>query len=658
MVSKSKSKSGSKKTYFAFGLLLILLASLCLALYRFFPAWLEEQLTSWMQKAGIESPRVEVSDWGTGHLELSSMQGQYEPGYLLEGTFLTTFTPKSLWNKQLDKIFLSRLDLQVHLSPALWTVPDPATPATTSLSLPKELPFKELFINESLLELIPEQGPVRRYQIQGVLNPGPARRFYLEAAGTGETVSLGGEWDLSRNTGHINLNVSTDRPNEWLAYLPEAWPQPQLDSVMLEALYRLPPSGQASWLTNITVPGLTLENRSWTVNLPLSHGGLTGEGRHWRHLWLSLHGGQSDSLFGKLQWDRISAEASPEQLQGLVQGLRFILPSGDISAVIPSLPFTARLPDGFPLSSDSYMPPHLTLGPSDVTAKGKQWQTNLSALHVRFKNDETEGPFEINFKDGAMTWMNQEGELNGIRGTIFMNPRQSWFPITNSEGTFQELQQGQLIISEGKWSFSTVEDSDWTNLILTGNVLGGQMDAMFRLNPIDLAEGDLAIKLSHIDLDALSALFPDFNAHISGHASGELPVSFRGKQLSFKPGYLEMDPDSNCRLSYTRNGWLTQDPSINIEQLLTEMEVYQILQLPQGGSIITEAALRDLKVSKLRVELFEDGQLERPILIQIEGTSSLKGVSVPIILDVPVRGTLEELLNLLLNIDLEQLTRS
>lgn len=644
-----------KKLFLAVGTLILLLAIVSLVFSHFFPPWLQQEIQARMENAGVHAPHLEIGSWGLGHLEFASIRGEYGPAVLQDGSIILTFTPSSLRDRQLDKLFIVGVDLQVHL-PFELKKEEEAAESSPPLTLPQDLPFNELFINECQLELLLPNNFRRRYQLQGIINAGPSRRFYLQATGENEMLSLGGEWNLAQTAGHFNLNVQSTTPGDWLTFLPPGIPQPQLESLSVEAIYRHPQSGLPSWLADIQVPGLKLDDHGLKISQSLLEAGITGEGSQWSHLWMSLSPGHITHQVGMLQWNRLSLEATPERIQAFIQDLHFNYPSANITVTAPSIPITAIPPTGFPTSGD-LIPNPITAGPVWLSANGKQWNGSVTLSQLAYQQHEDSRSINLDFRDGAVSWMKNTGSLNGIAGTGIIVPQDASFPSVNIKGTFTELVQGQIGISQGKWEISTEDNGKSVVAILTGSLLGGQANGKLDLNLSQFSSGEATLQLHHIDLEAVCALLPDLQLKIQGRSSGKLAATFQGKHISIRPGFLELDPDSPCHLSYTQRGWLTQDPQIRIEDLLEKMEIYEILQLPQGGSIITEAALRDLDVNKLRMDLFAEDQPNRPILIQIEGTSTLKGVVVPIVLNIPVRGTLEELLDLLLNIDLGQLAQ-
>jgi len=126
---------------------------------------------------------------------------------------------------------------------------------------------------------------------------------------------------------------------------------------------------------------------------------------------------------------------------------------------------------------------------------------------------------------------------------------------------------------------------------------------------------------------------------------GELSFRLAGKQILLQPGGLQMLAGSSGRFAYQRQGWLTQDPQLDPAAFIRGRTILEIMQDRLGAPVLTELALRDLEMTDFRL-LVEQTASGRPSLVaKIIGERTIKGVTVPVVLDVPIRGDVQETLD-------------
>jgi hypothetical protein len=168
----------------------------------------------------------------------------------------------------------------------------------------------------------------------------------------------------------------------------------------------------------------------------------------------------------------------------------------------------------------------------------------------------------------------------------------------------------------------------------------GRMDA-----PREL---DIHMYLKQVELKQVAGLFPQFEGRIEGLASGELALRLEGDRVVLQPGSLELKPDTVGRFVYSRQGWLTQDPDLNPEAFVRDRDIVDIMKDSKGAQVITELAIRDLLMSEFRLDILNPNNADERAMARIEGHSMIKGVKVPVVLDVPIRGDLIETINAVL----------
>lgn len=255
----------------------------------------------------------------------------------------------------------------------------------------------------------------------------------------------------------------------------------------------------------------------------------------------------------------------------------------------------------------------------------------------------------VQVRGGQINWSDGSGQLAGLVGEIRLA---SVLPTRTAGGEpleFASFKQGDLSTGPGTIALSYTGDSETDGSPLTVDVrttaLGGTVriaaEGQFR----ESLTGSIRVGLDAVDLEAIAALFPQFDGEIQGRASGELALGLEGPKIVLLPGGLRLDTGTDGRFTYRRQGWLTQDGTLNPEAFVRGRDIVGIMQDPQGATALTELALQALEMSDFRLDIRQAGSDGPPIEVRIEGERTIQGVTVPVVLDVPIRGDVEETIN-------------
>ena len=260
--------------------------------------------------------------------------------------------------------------------------------------------------------------------------------------------------------------------------------------------------------------------------------------------------------------------------------------------------------------------------------------------------DSLEG--KIGVSGGHLTWADGGGQLTGLEGNFELASMIP--PVSKGQQTleFSSIQQGELTTEAGQVRLSFDEarrDGEPLVLEIEAGALGGVVRVQVRGKiraPLSLS---VRVLLDSVQLGEVAALFPDFEGHMEGVASGEVGFSLEGNKLVLQPGGLQLVSGTMGRFEYRRQGWLTQDSRLDVEAFISGREILEIMQDPQGATALTELAMRDLQMSKFELKVKAPESEETSVEAQIEGSRTIKGVKVPVVLDVPIRGAIEETIN-------------
>jgi hypothetical protein len=251
-------------------------------------------------------------------------------------------------------------------------------------------------------------------------------------------------------------------------------------------------------------------------------------------------------------------------------------------------------------------------------------------------------------KNGRATWSDGGGLLRGLEGDFELASLQ---PIA-SEGwqslQFASIEQGEFSTGAGRLRLNYAGERDGVaplRLEITTTALGGNVRIMVDGQVVDSLALSIRVLLDSVNLHEIASLFPQFEGRIKGVASGELALRMDGTQIALLPGGIQLVADTNGRFQYQRQGWLTQDPTLDPEAFVSGRDILEIMKDSRGAQVLTELALRDLKMLEFSLKVEESASGDQSVVADIKGDRTIKGVSVPVVLRVPIRGDVKETIN-------------
>ena len=249
---------------------------------------------------------------------------------------------------------------------------------------------------------------------------------------------------------------------------------------------------------------------------------------------------------------------------------------------------------------------------------------------------------------GQITWAEGSGQLTGLEGAVEFSAVLPPVTAGRQRLEFTSFQQGDFTAGAGTIELRyAAEPGAGTPLAVEVNTtaLGGAVRLVVEGAVREPRALMIRVLLDAVEMEALAALFPQFEGEITGTASGELALRLEGQRIILLPGGIQLDTGSSGRFKYTRQGWLTQDAGLDPEAFVAGRDIVEIMQDPQGATALTELALRELMMSEFSLNVREARAGEPTFEARIEGERMIQGVRVPVILDVPIRGDVEETLN-------------
>lgn len=152
---------------------------------------------------------------------------------------------------------------------------------------------------------------------------------------------------------------------------------------------------------------------------------------------------------------------------------------------------------------------------------------------------------------------------------------------------------------------------------MSAQLLGGELRVGgLKFDSSDAAAVPIRIELDSVDMQQLSESVPQFKGEVEGRLTGYLLCEWADGSLSLKDGLLQIDEETEARLSYNVDGLLTN--GMNPESV-----AYQQYRM-------AEVAFQDMLLKRFRVDVFPEGESTRPLRIELFGESTQEGVVVPV----------------------------
>ena len=680
----------------------LLLAGLGLATAPWWaPAAFERWMPGKLESLGFSVAAVTLEQIGWSESNFGVERLQFEGVAVADAEFMLGYTLKNLRRGVLEKVVVAHPEIDIDFSSGLPLKLD-SEKATEPIELPEELPVKNFTLADAAVRLRGSDWS-RNFKIDAQFATND--RLKANATLSGEGIQLNAETDLQwpNITGRATASARVKTVPEWTEFAQNrGWlPPPEelsfsMQSIKISGAADLAEGEPQNWNAEaattkvsaameayrMATDQLTIKligdaaqveavdaqldrgsadygdlslafdqfqvstNGPGEIGLRLSKWGVSGKTA--LASLGSVSGSAGDaSLFVEGNWQAWPRDFSPTHLSA-----RLHIDEGPLSLFtgLGSATGTVRMDASISAGETRQLTLSADLKDAYVSASG----VSLESAHLQTSvegalPDSLKATFGVN--KGRLSWSDNAGLLTGLSGDLEFS---SLRPVkTNGKQTlvFDSIQQGAFTAGSGQMRFSYDEDRKDTSpleLEFTAPALGGNIRIVVN-GRIDKSKS-LAIRLylDHVELKQVAALFPQFDGSIEGKASGEMALRLEENRIILEPGSLQLAPNSTGRFEYLRQGWLTQKPDLNPDTFVKGRDIVSIMKDPQGAPAITELAMRDLTMSEFRLDILFQKTGNQRALARIKGHGSVKGIKVPVILDVPISGDLKETINAVL----------
>lgn len=726
----SFNKKGNIAIKLALAIVVLTIVGLLIAFWTF-PQIIENRALKTLNILGAQEASLEVSEVSLNHIKVNDIAFKHGIADIKLQQITSRFTLPQLVNETVDSVTIENLDLGLDLRPLFILDKKNEMEASKAFFIDTEtlwnLPLNKFMLANSQLRLkFPHEDTF--FDISAFIEEGSPKKFLLLADAPKENLSLGGELSLDKREGNISFQSRTRNFTQWLKTFEPILKlkSPLINNATVDQTHvdvgaKIGNGKIGQWLALIESKHSHTHSGDLHLDIEELVTGASGYAKTLRKHWLIATQGKLQKANTTLQWMRLAYDIfDSEQLKGQLHGLRLSHSTpasvlGEVSLITAPLQFAIQAPvfDLSTLAQNHYQlmasipmkPVKITTERSDYTADGTvsikadyksetftgEIDVNLENIATAFYPDGTriekfnttlhykqDGAFtsKSTIQNGFLSWKENTGSLEGLNGQVDVNPLGPAYTSRPQHLTFAHLKQGDFEAHNGHIHFElnrTQDDLLQIDATVQADFLGGSLQVKTTTHLTTPIESKITLSFENVDLAKLAAFAPQFKGELSGRVRGELSVGLTGKQLKFYPSSITLMPGTEGKLKYLQKGWLTQDPSIDIDAIIEELNEDELMFfLSQDSSayshlsdkidfekvmtfwpqIITEISMRDLTLDTFEAQLYQPENLDRPVFIKIKGNSDIKGITAPVILDIPVHGPLEELINYVLHFQL------
>jgi hypothetical protein len=271
-------------------------------------------------------------------------------------------------------------------------------------------------------------------------------------------------------------------------------------------------------------------------------------------------------------------------------------------------------------------------------------------LNGTFSPSAWDASLTTRLTDGAVDLPASQIKADGIEGTITVDSLQTFtssLPASN-QLDIQSIQVGGLQASNTQLAWAWLPAGSVQIQTAQTSLFGGTLKlspSVLQFSPLDI---DSQIHVSELSLNELGIFFDLFNGKLEGSIEGRIPFTFRNDVFLPKSTQLRLPRNTEAKLHYV---------SDSLKQSLATESPYLLKSLKLEPSTLITNALSDLTITQFQVNLFSQKTPEIPLTIHIAGHGLSGETTVPLVLDIPIKGSLEELYILLLRLHRQATTK-
>jgi hypothetical protein len=264
-------------------------------------------------------------------------------------------------------------------------------------------------------------------------------------------------------------------------------------------------------------------------------------------------------------------------------------------------------------------------------------------INGRLSASAWDGKLTTRLTGGSIDLPASQIKADGIEGTLAVDSLHTFTSgqPANNRLNIEHIQVGSLLAARTQLAWSWLSAKSIYLDTAKTSLFNGSLElapSVLKLSPFEI---DSQIHASELSLHELGKFFDLFDGSLEGAIEGVIPFTFRNDIFLPKSTQLQLPEQTQAKLHYT---------SETLKQNLATESPYVLESLKLEPSTLITDALSDLTITEFRVNLFPAETPEVPLTIHIAGHGLSGKTEVPLILDIPIKGSLEELYILLLRL--------
>ncbi|MBK1855158.1 YdbH domain-containing protein [Verrucomicrobiaceae bacterium 5K15] len=236
-------------------------------------------------------------------------------------------------------------------------------------------------------------------------------------------------------------------------------------------------------------------------------------------------------------------------------------------------------------------------------------------------DEDFDGVLTADIEDGTLKFTTEDGPvIEGIKGGVRLTSMKTKQTAGFHRVTATKMTAFDMTMTNLRADYHLLPNGDIQLRNVATQALGGNV----WLDPFVLPDGDanyqFKVRMKKIDIAQMVKLFPEFNGKISGRIDGLLPMQCIDGEFMPQRGGMYLTPGSNATLRYDAGNKFSAglDP---------KGREYQQMKM-------VEDSLQNLELRVLSIRLFDPRDVDKAVVLRLEGRAPTVEGSPPIILNI------------------------
>jgi len=221
---------------------------------------------------------------------------------------------------------------------------------------------------------------------------------------------------------------------------------------------------------------------------------------------------------------------------------------------------------------------------------------------------------------GTLTFEDDGPVLDGVKGDIRLSSMKEKQTAGYHRVTATDIKAFDIEMTNARLDYQMLPNGDIKLRSIALKALGGNVWLDPFVLPGDDSDYKFKVRMKHLSLAQLAALFPEFNGRIIGSIDGLLPMQCKNGDFMPQRGGMYLTPGKGAKLIYDAGNKFSGglDP---------KGREYQQMKM-------VEDSLKNLELRVLSIRLFDPRDKDKAVVMKLQGQAPSVPRSPPIILNI------------------------